>query len=318
MEEYIIKYLEHIQSDRFDYEVKMVPCEVCGRMEFTVVREEISLGQGVYGKYPVQACNHCGFLMHNPRFEKTFYQDFYRKYYRRMTHHNTKPMHEFVENQVVRANNMIDYLKDYLPERGAVLDVGSSSGGFLIPFRDMGWDVYGNDPDKEHVEYGINELKLPIEFIDAEEMQLEPNSFDLIIIMGSLEHVYDPNIILKKCRQASKEGGLLVLEGRFRPLGLSKNFFNHNHHRYLRKTHIQLMMIKHGWQPFIATDDPVCGVNVQREGNGYCVGRAITIPTQSELDVVIEGGLKDVPSETIKEFDDFDAQIHLHTSKEIT
>ena len=39
------------------------------------------------------------------------------------------------------------------------------------------------------------------------------NKFDLIIIMGSLEHVFNPNIVLEKCRRASKSG-LLRCYGR--------------------------------------------------------------------------------------------------------
>ena len=44
---------------------------------------------------------------------------------------------------------------------------------------------------------------------------------DLIIIMGSLEHVSDVNIVMKKIERAIKKNGILVLEARGDPLGNS-------------------------------------------------------------------------------------------------
>jgi len=309
MEKYLIDYLSHIGSDRFDYKYEMVPCEVCGKESFTIIRDTINIGKGSYGKCPVQSCNYCGFIMQNPRFEKKFYQDYYRKYYRNMTHGNkAAPNREFLDNQIQRSRNLIAFLSEYIPARGAVLDVGASSGGFLIPFQEMGWEVRGNDPDSAYVEYGAKELKVPLDHIDAEDMTLQENHYDLIIIMGSLEHVFDPNVVLKKCRSACKHESLLVLEGRFTPHNISKNYFNHNHHRYLRRVPIQQVMIKHGWKPFIVTDQPICGNKTGRDGNGYCIGKAGNIPTPAELFALIEGGLKISPSEIINEFDLLDSK----------
>lgn len=311
MESYAVEYLNHVGMSAVNCEHTMVPCEICSCSEFTVIRDVISLGKGRYGKLPVQACNRCGYLMQNPRFDRQFYRDFYRHYYRVMIKASVEPPQDFIDDQVLRGNLLFDYLEEnsLLPLKGAMLDVGCSSGGFLLPFRRKGWEVDGIDPDEGYVKYGRETWSLPITFDDAEEMQLEDNRYDLIIIMGSLEHVFDPNVVLEKCRKASKKGGLLVLEGRFTPLGHSKNYFNHNHHRYLRRTSIELIMKKHGWDPFITTDDLICGQT--RAGNGYCIGKAVDKPSNSELISLIENGMRVDPLETLEELDSRDAATNL-------
>ena len=50
-----------------------------------------------------------------------------------------------------------------------------------------------------------------------------------------------------------KKNSILVLEGRGDPQGKIENFFNHNHHRYFNGNSLELIMIKHGWIPFLTT-----------------------------------------------------------------
>jgi 2-polyprenyl-3-methyl-5-hydroxy-6-metoxy-1,4-benzoquinol methylase len=300
-EDYAREYLKYVGAAGKNYKYEMVPCEICGSTEFTVIREVVGFSQGNYGKLPVQGCNRCGYLMQNPRFDRTYYQDFYRHYYRLITNASSEPSKEFIDDQIVRGRSLFEFLKTHLPVKGAMLDVGCSSGAFLIPYKEIGWEVYGTDPDQGYVKYGRDVLGLPIEIMDAEDMKLDDGKYDLIIIMGSLEHVYDPNVILQNCRRASKDGALLVLEGRFAPLGLSKNYFNHNHHRYLRKNSIELTMIKHGWRPFIITEEMIC--SEARIGNGYCVGRAVKPPSHEELIRIIEGGKRVDPQDILRELD---------------
>ena len=70
--------------------------------------------------------------------------------------------------------------------------------------------------------------------------------------MGSLEHVFDPNKTLKKCRQSAKINSYILLEARGYPQNHSKLYFNHNHHRYFSKKSLEMILLKHGWQPIRA------------------------------------------------------------------
>ena len=60
-------------------------------------------------------------------------------------------------------------------------------------------------PKGNRINYGKENYNLPIETKCSEEMILKKNSLDLILIIGSLEHCYDPNKVLSKCEKSSKK-----------------------------------------------------------------------------------------------------------------
>jgi ubiquinone/menaquinone biosynthesis C-methylase UbiE len=83
----------------------------------------------------------------------------------------------------------------------------------MMAFRKRGWDTYGTDPDVGYVAYGIRNLQADLTVACAEDMKLEPNTFDFILITGSLEHVFDSNKVLAICRRASKQAHCSSLKG---------------------------------------------------------------------------------------------------------
>ncbi|AEF99593.1 class I SAM-dependent methyltransferase [Methylomonas methanica] len=305
MEQFLKEYLQHIQMEG-DYSSEYIPCEICGDHACTIVREVISIGKGAFGKLPVVACNSCGFLYQNPRFNKQFYEDYYARHYRNVIFGKSDPSPEFVEDQIKRGELLYESIRSYLPECGVMLDVGSSVGGMMQAFMRNGWEVLGTDPDIGFVNYGKEKLGLPVIAVGAEEMELDDQKYDLIIIMGSLEHVYDPNITLDICRRAAKPGSLLLLEGRGHPQSAAKTYFNQNHHRYFTLNSIELMMMKHGWQPFMTTDDSICGPT--RPGGIYSLGRLGDVPSHDDFLATIRSGKRETPKEILSKFDELDRQ----------
>jgi SAM-dependent methyltransferase len=303
MESYLKDYLRHIEMEG-SYTSEMIPCEICNDTHFTVVREVISIGKGAFGKLPVVACNTCGFLFQNPRFNKQFYEDYYARHYRNVIFGTSEPAQEFIDDQIRRGELLYQSIERFLPQPGAMLDVGSSVGGMMVAFMKQGWSALGTDPDIGFVNYGKDRLNLPVIAVGAEEMELEPQRYDLIIIMGSLEHVYDPNKTLELCRKASKPGALLLLEGRGHPQSESKRYFNQNHHRYFTLNSIELMMMKHGWQPILTTDDPLCGPT--RPGGIYSLGRLSAPPSHDDFVHMIRAGKHEKTADILKKFDDLD------------
>ncbi len=304
MEKYLGDYLAHLGMEG-EYSAEDVPCEVCGCAETTVVREIISIGKDTFGKLPVVACNRCGFLYQSPRFNRKFYDDYYTKFYRNIVKGNSVPDQKFIDDQKRRGDLLYEAVKGYFNGSGAVLDVGCSVGTMLIPFMKAGWEAYGTDPDAGFVKYGKEKLGLPVEAMSAEDMKLENGKYAFTIILGSLEHVYAPNRVLEICRKASAPDGYLLLEGRGHPQGESKVYFNHNHHRYFTFTSMELMMIKHGWEPVLTTDDPICGPT--RPGGIFCMGRVSDIPDEKRFFSIIDAGKRDSIDETLARFDRLDS-----------
>ncbi len=264
-------YLKFIKIKQ-NYKTRIIDCEICSSKHHSQIRDIVSVGnKNYFAKLPVVACNVCGFLFQNPRFSENFYKEFYSKNYRLVIYGKTSPSQEMINDQLSRGKLLYKSLKKFLPQSGNILDVGSSTGAVMKGFIDKGWTGLGIDPDQDYVEYGKNILNLPVEVSQAEKMVLKKNNYDLIIILGSLEHIYNPNKTLELCFESAKEGSYLLLEGRGHPQNHSRIYFNHNHHRYFTLNSMKLMMVKHGWEPIFTTDKEISGPT--RKGSIFCLGK---------------------------------------------
>ncbi|HAT32260.1 MAG TPA: class I SAM-dependent methyltransferase [Janthinobacterium sp.] len=290
MEPYLLEYLrgvgivDHVSA-------ATVACEVCGGDEHEVLVDTVDIGNDRFGRLPVVGCVNCGFLYQNPRFNQEFYDNYYDKYYRLMLFGDSAPEKDFLLDQVRRGEHLYRSLASRLPQQGRLLDVGCSAGGLMLAFAKRGWEVLGTDPDSSYVEFGKRRLGLRLQAVPAEAMQLPEGGFDLIVITGSLEHVFDVNRVLALCRKACAPGGLLFIEGRALNYGLIKGHFSHNHRRYLSLQSIELLMLKHGWTPILSTEDPLCGPT--RPGAVHVLGRAGDALAAAALQGEIEGGRRE-------------------------
>tara|TARA_B100001093_G_scaffold463795_1_gene480142 strand:- start:2187 stop:3116 length:930 start_codon:yes stop_codon:yes gene_type:complete len=305
MENFLKDYLNKIGMNG-NYSASKIPCEICSSEENTIIRENVSLGNNEYTKLPVVSCNNCGYIFQNPRFNEKFYDDFYSNKYRDLLFKKKIPSNDFIDDQISRGQILFKFLEKHIVSKGNLLDVGSSVGGMMIPFINNGWQALGTDPDKEYVEFGKKQMNLPVEDVKAEKMKLEDDFFDLIIIMGSLEHVYDPNKTLSICKQAAKDGSLILIEGRGHPQSSSKTYFNQNHHRYFTFNSMELILLKYGWKPILITDEPICGPS--RPGGIYCLGLLDKKLTNININNIINSGKREIPSEIIEKFDELDSK----------
>ncbi|WP_460426190.1 class I SAM-dependent methyltransferase [Azotobacter armeniacus] len=290
MENYLCEYLESVGIVE-GITASTVPCEICGSLDHEIVVEEVETGPERFARLPVVGCIHCGHLYQNPRFNRDFYDTYYDKYYRLMLFGNSQLERDFVVDQLRRGEYLYQSLEKYLPAKGHLLDVGCSAGGLMVAFAKRGWKVFGTDPDSTYARFGREKLGLDILPVAAEDMDLPDEYFDLTVITGSLEHVFDVNGVLEICRRACKPNGLMFIEGRALGYGVQKGFFSHNHRRYLSATSIELLMLKHGWLPVLSTAAPLCGPT--RPGGVYVLGRACAPMEPSILQQEIARGHRD-------------------------
>ena len=271
------------------YVPKLVPCEICGETDFTTVVSHTDAGENILVPVPVASCNSCGFLMQNPRFPDEFYSRYYTEFYPHMR--SRSQSNKIGDPNNVGGQSQMDadgkpndfgfqvalkrakYLDEYMKNKGfavtnkSVLDVGSGCGGFMQYFKSLGFHVEGNDPDAKAVEYA-KEIGILIEEIEAENMP-ESGPFGLVLIIGSLEHCKDPNIVLEKCWNMLDDGGIIVVEGRYFPVSESFRWLNSNHHRFLTHESTQAILLKHGFDILLSTTDHVCGIDTGRNGGGF-------------------------------------------------
>ena len=268
-------YLNFTGLSDFDYSIKEINCDICEYKQKSILAKYILWGKTKYGFMPIVSCKNCGYIYQKYQFDKKFNKDFYEKTYRDKIFKNLKPSSFFLKDQNRRGGLLLKFLKKNFSmsaqKKYRLLDVGCSTGMFLEPFKKAGWECHGNDPDKSFVEYGKEKLGLSLENLQAEDMKFKKNFFDVTVIMGSLEHCYNINKVLNNCYKFSKKNGILVLEARGDPQSVMKKFYNHNHYRYFTLNSLELIMLKHGWEPVLSTRYPITGPS--RKGSIFCIGK---------------------------------------------
>lgn len=255
---------------RQDYQSRLMGCETCGSCESILLSATVAGPKNEDVKLPVLGCKQCGSIYQSYKFETQFYKDYYNKYYRLNLFGDTEIDKSFFLDQIKRGNLLYKNLQEWIPSKGKLVDIGCSAGGLMIPFAKRGWEVNGNDPDRAYAEYG-KMFGLNIETVSAEETPTDAQA-DLIIINGSLEHVYDVNTVMSRCRSLANKNGLLLIEGRALGYGMQQGYLTHNHRRFLSPYSIELLMLKHDWIPIMTTDKPLCGPT--RPGAVFVLARA--------------------------------------------
>jgi 2-polyprenyl-3-methyl-5-hydroxy-6-metoxy-1,4-benzoquinol methylase len=105
-----------------------------------------------------------------------------------------------------------DFSVMHLPAtlRGRLLDVGCGSGVQLERMRALGWEVEGVDVDAAAVQ-NARRKGLNIHLGDLEDCRFPDGSFDVVTMSHLIEHVGNPQRLLRECHRILKPSGRLVL-----------------------------------------------------------------------------------------------------------
>jgi 2-polyprenyl-3-methyl-5-hydroxy-6-metoxy-1,4-benzoquinol methylase/ribosomal protein S27E len=177
-------------------------CYNCGKKEI--------VSSFVVNRFRHVRCKNCGMVYVSPRLKTTIinalyneapYTDFYRI--------KLIPSIDYRRN--VLAVNKYNQINRHFNKPGKVLDIGSGVGEVLSVFKEKGWDCTGIEfnefaADFARKTFGLNILNKNIYDIKLSE------EFDVIMLWGVLEHLFEPVKILKKANKLLKKDGLLLLE----------------------------------------------------------------------------------------------------------
>jgi 2-polyprenyl-3-methyl-5-hydroxy-6-metoxy-1,4-benzoquinol methylase len=95
--------------------------------------------------------------------------------------------------------------------QGRLLDFGCGGGKFLRRMHALGWDVAGIDFSETSVR-AVREAGLRVIQGTLPHPQLPPSSFDVVTMRHALEHVPDPQSVLRAARELLAPGGRLVIQ----------------------------------------------------------------------------------------------------------
>jgi ubiquinone/menaquinone biosynthesis C-methylase UbiE len=94
---------------------------------------------------------------------------------------------------------------------GTLLDVGCGGGRFLNRMQKRGWKVEGSDFDEQATKKVTSRYGIKTYVGDLCQCELPSNSFDVITMSQTIEHLYTPETTLRECLRILKPGGLLVM-----------------------------------------------------------------------------------------------------------
>jgi 2-polyprenyl-3-methyl-5-hydroxy-6-metoxy-1,4-benzoquinol methylase len=113
-----------------------------------------------------------------------------------------KPTKEFI--QVLK-------IAEKYSSKGKLLDIGCAAGFFLKYARENGWNVEGVEFSKELSNYARIKLKLTVHIGALSTMNLRPASFDVITLIGVIEHLDNPRSVVDEITKILKPGGILII-----------------------------------------------------------------------------------------------------------
>ena len=215
-------------------------CELCENSHQKIIFNKGKIAKfGEYGELNIIQCLRCGHVVRANR--RSYEED---KEFFTNTYHSLNTQHQddeqLIQSQIKRSEGVLDFLSTNFPNNRNLLDVGCGHGYFMSNFIKSGYKCSGIDPDKLTVEYAKSKGKLDIKVGSAEELPYPPNSFDVVMSLGALEHVSDLKLSLNEIHRVLKKNGVLFLRMRpNRPWGLPYEYFNISTNRYFSiNTHL--------------------------------------------------------------------------------
>ena len=220
-------------------------------------------------------CELCGHIQTNPRLD----MDEVLKGYAAAIDPDHVKQDKHREKTFVRAISRVDSLSMLRNSKNTrVLDIGCASGAFLNSVsREFGWKGVGLDPSKWMCDFGKHSYGLDLRPNYFSADLFNANSFDLVTLWDVIEHISEPNQVLRDIALVLKDDGLLIVNVpnshsiASRILGRRWPFILAVHIHYFTPTSIMKILDKHGFT--VVESRPY----FQSLGFGYLLKRVFSI-----------------------------------------
>ncbi len=92
-----------------------------------------------------------------------------------------------------------------------MLDIGCGAGEYLKVGSDLGMNVTGYDVDHSIKDYILNTYGFNVVSGDLNENTFQSNSFDVVVLSHVIEHLNDPELMIRNINKFLKKDGVLIL-----------------------------------------------------------------------------------------------------------
>lgn len=102
--------------------------------------------------------------------------------------------------------------RDLTGGQGRLLDIGAGRGELLLAARQDGWAVVGIEPSTSFAEYAARASGVDILRESVEQCRFPDASFDVVVLSGVLEHLYNPSETLREVARILRPGGAVFID----------------------------------------------------------------------------------------------------------
>ena len=229
-------------------EVKMVyvKCPLCGSDDNKEAYTRTIENASKMDKIRNVICNDCGLMYMNPRPAPKATARYYTGDTSASgnTYHRTDcgSRHDLLTQERVR------FLQQHIKkgQYGLLLDIGCSTGDFLLDLKLSGWELRGLELSPYAVKIaqrrGLNVICESIE-----TAKLWSNQFDVICCISTLEHFHDPALAISKMGQALKPDGNMMIEvpDSTKPVAQVADFYSNEHLTHFTKGTLLRLLAKY-------------------------------------------------------------------------
>jgi SAM-dependent methyltransferase len=213
-------------------------CQLCGSGERRVNFRD--------GPFEVVTCTVCGLVYVTPRLQGQALLDVYDEGYWKSDNPKQRGYADYARESALYLRTFqkrMALVKRWIPEKARILDVGCAAGYFLRIAQQHGHDVHGVELSPAIAHEAVTALgadRVHVGTLD-EAIAVKghaPASFDLVTLWDVIEHVPDPQHVLRTIRGLMKPGGRLLIETQnvasrwARLLGPRWHHYKHHEHLY--------------------------------------------------------------------------------------
>jgi 2-polyprenyl-3-methyl-5-hydroxy-6-metoxy-1,4-benzoquinol methylase len=157
-------------------------------------------------------CKQCALVYVSPAFNEEHYQQVYASdTYQEIVQELGEASHDYRVERF--GTERVEIMSRYLSvdsKKARYLDIGCSTGFVLEAAQAAGWSATGVELNPSAAAFGQNR-GLDIQNIGIEIANLEEEGFDAVSLFDVLEHLHDPQAMLKKAASYLRPGGILFL-----------------------------------------------------------------------------------------------------------
>ncbi len=183
-----------------------IKCNTCGSIDWQHFRQ--------LNDYHMWRCRSCQLIMLYPQPTNAELESLYgQNYFINHLEAQMPQANEDIEQEIQKRYHFVQWLEMTGKRRsGKVLEIGCATGFLLKALERRGWKVTGLEISAAAANYARDMLNLDVHTGQMNDTILGNESYDLIIMLHTFEHLPDPRQTLLQLRKHLSEQGIFVLQ----------------------------------------------------------------------------------------------------------